>query len=83
MLPGCILTCDFLFLGEGDAGLTDMAGGDADEHRDSLQNLRSLFDNTLVFPGYGYREHAHSTLAEECTNNDRLRRARARSPSTG
>lgn len=41
VLPDRILTGDFLFLGEGGAGRTDLPGGDAGEHWDALQKLRA------------------------------------------
>ena len=73
VLPDRILTGDFLFLGEGGAGRTDLPGGDAGEHWDSLQKLRSLPDSMLVFPGHDYHKHTHSTLGEERSKNERLR----------
>jgi glyoxylase-like metal-dependent hydrolase (beta-lactamase superfamily II)/rhodanese-related sulfurtransferase len=74
VLPDRILTGDFLFLGEGGAGRTDLLGGDSGEHWDSLQKLGRLGDGMLVFPGHDYHCHSHSTLGEERAKNERLRR---------
>lgn len=73
-----ILTGDFLFIGEGGAGRTDLPGGDAGDHHDALQKLAGLPDSTEVFPGHDYHGRAHSTLGEERHNNDRLRTRRSR-----
>jgi len=67
-----ILTGDFLFLGEGGAGRTDLFGGDSGEHFDSLQKLQQLPDATLVFPGHDYHCKQSSTLGEERKRNQRL-----------
>lgn len=72
VLPDRILTGDFLFLGEGGAGRTDLPGGDAGEHWDSLQKLASLPGGMLIYPGHDYHGHAQSTLAEERVKNERL-----------
>jgi glyoxylase-like metal-dependent hydrolase (beta-lactamase superfamily II)/rhodanese-related sulfurtransferase len=71
-LPDRILTGDFLFLGEGGAGHTDLPGGDPGEHWDSLQKLSSLPDDLLVFPGHDYHHRDSSTLAEQRKANPRL-----------
>lgn len=67
-----ILTGDFLFLGEGGAGRTDLPGGDPGDHWDSLQKLESLADDLLVFPGHDYHQRTHSTLGEQRRANPRL-----------
>jgi glyoxylase-like metal-dependent hydrolase (beta-lactamase superfamily II)/rhodanese-related sulfurtransferase len=72
VLPDRIITGDFLFIGEGGAGRTDLPGGDAGEHWDALQKLRALPDATLVFPAHDYHGRASSTLAEERRKNPRL-----------
>ncbi len=71
-LPDRILTGDFLFIGEGGAGRTDLPGGDAGEHWDSLQKLAALPDDLLVFPSHDYHGRTHSTLGEERRTNPRL-----------
>lgn len=71
-LPDRLLTGDFLFLGEGGAGRTDLPGGDPGEHWDSLQKLGGLDGALLVFPGHDYRGRKESTLADERKSNPRL-----------
>ncbi|MBI2876534.1 MAG: MBL fold metallo-hydrolase [Candidatus Tectomicrobia bacterium] len=73
LLPDRILTGDFLFLGQGGAGRTDLPGGDPGEHWDSLQKLQGLSDDLLVFPAHDYHGRSHSTLGEERRTNERLR----------
>jgi sulfur dioxygenase len=72
VLADRIITGDFLFIGEGGAGRTDLPGGDAGEHWDALQKLGGLPDDTLVFPAHDYHGRASSTLAEERQKNPRL-----------
>lgn len=72
VLPDRILTGDFLFIGEGGAGRTDLPGGDAGEHWDALQKLRDLPDATLVFPAHDYHGRTQSTLGDERRSNPRL-----------
>lgn len=72
-LPDRLLTGDFLFIGTGGAGRTDLPGGDAGEHWDSLQKLRELPGDLLVFPAHDYHGREHSTLEIERVNNPRLR----------
>ena len=70
--PDRLLTGDFLLLGDGGAGRTDLPGGDPGEHWDSLAELRHFAPETLVFPGHDYNGRTFSTLAEERVNNPRL-----------
>jgi glyoxylase-like metal-dependent hydrolase (beta-lactamase superfamily II)/rhodanese-related sulfurtransferase len=72
VLSDRILTGDFLFIGDGGAGRTDLPGGDAGEHWDALLKLRRFPDETLVFPAHDYHGRASSTLAEERRRNPRL-----------
>ncbi len=71
-LPDRLLTGDFLFLGEGGAGRTDLPGGDPGQHWDSLQKLTGLPDDLLIFPGHDYRGRTHATLGAERKANPRL-----------
>lgn len=77
-LPDRLLTGDFLFIGEGGAGRTDLPGGDAQEHWEALQHLRGLPDELEVYPGHDYHHHDASTLGEERRKNPRLATARGR-----
>jgi len=67
-----LLTGDFLFIGEGGAGRTDLPGGDAQEHWEALQHLHGLPDELQVFPGHDYHHRDASTLGEERQRNPRL-----------
>jgi len=67
-----LLTGDFLFIGEGGAGRTDLPGGDAGEHHDALERLEGLPDRLAVYPGHDYHGRASSTLGAERAGNPRL-----------
>jgi len=71
-LPDRLLTGDFLFLGEGGPGRTDLPGGDPAAHWDALQKLAPLPDELLVFPGHDYRGGTSGTLGEQRRSNPRL-----------
>jgi glyoxylase-like metal-dependent hydrolase (beta-lactamase superfamily II)/rhodanese-related sulfurtransferase len=71
-LPDRILTGDFLFIGEGGAGRTDLPGGDAGEHWDALQKLNDMPDALWVFPAHDYHGKSQSTLGDERRTNPRL-----------
>jgi rhodanese-related sulfurtransferase len=71
-LPDRLLTGDFLFLGEGGAGRTDLPGGDPGAHWDALQKLTPLPGDLLVFPGHDYRGNTCGTLDEQRRGNPRL-----------
>ncbi len=72
LLAGHLFTGDFLFLGEGGAGRTDLPGGDPGAHWDSLQLLAALDGSLKVLPGHDYRASGPSTLAGERQRNPRL-----------
>jgi len=67
-----VLTGDFRFLGEGGGGRTDLPGGDEAEHWESLQRMKHLPDELLIYPGHDYRGREVSNLAEERRRNPRL-----------
>lgn len=73
LLGDRILTGDFLFIGEGGAGRTDLPGGNAAEHWEALQKLAGLPDDVKVYPAHDYHGREHSTLGEERRNNPRLK----------
>ena len=72
VLPDRLLTGDFLFIGEGGAGRTDLPTGDPGEHFDSLQKLKGLDDRLTVLPAHDYNGKWESTLGEERRRNPRL-----------
>ena len=69
VMPDKILTGDTLFLDEGGAGRDDLPGGDAAVHWESLQRLRELHDNVVVYPGHDYRNRRPSTMREQKLRN--------------
>lgn len=70
-LPGRILTGDFLFI--GGAGRTDLPGGDASEHWESLHRVIPTIDeSTLIYPGHDYQGRRESVLREEKRTNANL-----------
>jgi glyoxylase-like metal-dependent hydrolase (beta-lactamase superfamily II)/rhodanese-related sulfurtransferase len=72
LLPGRILTGDFLFI--GGAGRTDLPGGDPADHWESLHRvIPSLDESTLVYPGHDYNGRTDSTLREEKRSNVNLK----------
>ncbi len=72
LLPGRILTGDWLFI--GGAGRTDLPGGDAGEHWESLNRvIPRLAEDVLIYPAHDYRNREVSSLAEEKSSNPNLR----------
>jgi sulfur dioxygenase len=66
-----VLTGDALFI--RGCGRTDFQSGDSGTLYDSItQNLFTLPDDTLVYPGHDYRGHTVSTIDEEKQWNPRL-----------
>lgn len=73
ILPDRILTGDFLFLGDGGAGRTDLPGGDSADHWRSIQKLTNLPDTFFVYPGHDYHSRERSTLGDERKKNERFK----------
>ncbi len=69
IMPDRILTGDTLFLDEGGAGRDDLPGGDAAVHWESLQRLKELHDNVIVYPGHDYRNRRPSTIRDQKQRN--------------
>ena len=66
-----VLTGDALFI--RGCGRTDFQSGDPGTLYDSVtQNLFTLPDTTLVYPGHDYRGHTVSTIGEEKRCNPRF-----------
>lgn len=68
-----VLTGDALFI--RGCGRTDLQGGDAGRLYNSVtEQLFTLPDETLVYPGHDYRGHSVSTIGEEKRWNPRFAR---------
>lgn len=60
---GKMFVGDFVFLGS--IGRCDLEGGNVSEMQKSLENLKSLNDNIILYPGHGLK----TTLSYEKENN--------------
>lgn len=69
VFPDRILTGDTLFLDDGGAGRDDLPGGDPAEHWESLQLLKTLADDLIVYPGHEYRNRKPASLATQKERN--------------
>jgi len=70
-IDGAVFSGDALLI--RGCGRTDFQAGDAAELYDSIHNqLFSLPDNTVVYPGHDYRGFHASTIGEEKAHNQRL-----------
>jgi glyoxylase-like metal-dependent hydrolase (beta-lactamase superfamily II) len=65
-----IITGDTLFVGR--CGRADLAGSDVNQLYDSLQRLRKLPPETVVYPGHDYGPKPTSTIKWECGHNEFL-----------
>jgi len=73
----CFLWRDRVFTGDtlliGGCGRTDFQGGDAGTQYDSItQQLFTLADETLIYPGHDYNGRFVSSVAQERLSNPRL-----------
>lgn len=68
---------DRLFTGDvlliGSVGRTDFQNGSPESMFDTLQKLKTLPDETAVFPGHDYHENRSSTIAKEKEKNPFLK----------
>jgi glyoxylase-like metal-dependent hydrolase (beta-lactamase superfamily II) len=58
-----LLTGDTLFI--GDCGRCDLPGGSLKEMFESLQKLKDLGDDLVVFPGHDYGDRPYDTLGNQ------------------
>ena len=58
-----LITGDTIFI--GDCGRCDLPGGSLKEMFGSIQRIKSLDDNLVVFPGHDYGPEPFRTLGEE------------------
>ena len=68
-----LITGDTLFV--GDCGRADLPGGSIEELFASLQKLKALPGELLVYPGHGYGPQPYRSLAEELRLNPTLKAA--------
>jgi glyoxylase-like metal-dependent hydrolase (beta-lactamase superfamily II) len=66
-----LFTGDMLLIGS--VGRTDFQNGSPESMFDTLQRLKTLPDDTTVFPGHDYHEKRSSTLAKEKGENPFLK----------
>jgi glyoxylase-like metal-dependent hydrolase (beta-lactamase superfamily II) len=65
-----IITGDTLFI--GDCGRADLPGGNIKELYDSLQKIKALSDNLIVYPGHDYGPKPFDTLKNQKKTNKTL-----------
>lgn len=73
LLEDRILTGDTLFLDEGGAGRDDLPGGDSEAHWKSMEMLKKLPDELMVYPAHDYADRQPSTLGRQKQSNPHLR----------
>jgi glyoxylase-like metal-dependent hydrolase (beta-lactamase superfamily II)/rhodanese-related sulfurtransferase len=64
---GALFTGDVLLI--GGVGRTDFQNGSPESMFDTLQRLKSLPDDTVVYPGHDYSGKTHSTIKAEKAHN--------------
>jgi len=64
---GKLFSGDVLLVGS--VGRTDFQNGSPESMFETLQKLKTLPDETVVFPGHDYHEKSSSTIAKEKENN--------------
>jgi hydroxyacylglutathione hydrolase len=67
LVNGSLISGDTLFIGS--CGRVDLPGSDASQMHESLVKLRSLPDDTVLYPGHNYADRLTSTIAEEKRRN--------------
>jgi glyoxylase-like metal-dependent hydrolase (beta-lactamase superfamily II) len=68
---GGLFSGDVLLIGS--VGRTDFQNGSPESMFDTLNKLKTLPDETILFPGHDYHEHRSSTIAKEKENNPFLK----------
>ena len=69
--PGMVFTADVLLIKS--VGRSDFQNGSPESMFDTLQKLKNLPKDTIVYPGHDYHEKRSSTIAEELINNPFLK----------
>ena len=65
-----ILTGDTLFI--GNCGRTDLLDGDINNMFESLQRIKKLSDDLIIYPGHNYGNKPYDTLANQKKTNQTL-----------
>ena len=63
LAAGQLFTGDVLLIGS--VGRTDFQNGSPESMFDTLQKIKGLADNTLIFPGHDYHEKKFSTIGSQ------------------
>ncbi len=63
---------DFLFIEDAGAGRDDLPGGSAESHYNSLQKLKDLPGDLMVYPAHEYRERKPSNLDQQRLKNPHM-----------
>jgi hydroxyacylglutathione hydrolase len=71
LLENALVSGDVLFVDS--CGRVDLPGGDPKAMYESLMKLKSLEDETILYPGHNYGETPTSTLESQKKNNPYLR----------
>jgi hydroxyacylglutathione hydrolase len=67
LVEGNLISGDTLFIGS--CGRTDLPGSNPSELYDSLNTLRKLPDDTILYPGHNYADRPTSTIGHEKRRN--------------
>lgn len=67
-----LFTGDFLFLEDAGAGRDDLPGGDPKAHFHSLEKLKTLSGELMIYPAHEYRERKPSNLENQRKLNNHL-----------
>ena len=67
LVDGNLISGDTLFIGS--CGRTDLPGSDPAQLYESLNTLRKLPDDTVLYPGHNYADRPTSTIGQEKRRN--------------
>lgn len=73
LMDGKLLSGDFLFLEDAGAGRDDLPGGSPQAHWHSLQKLKPLPGDLMVYPAHEYRDRVPTTLENQRSTNPHLK----------
>lgn len=73
IIEDIFLTGDFLFLDDAGAGRDDLPGGNPEEHWESLEKMKELSDQLMIYPAHEYRNRQPSSLGKQRQTNPHLK----------